>query len=138
MPSSSSLKQTYSTLKKNSTAKFASAVAALSRPLANAVPSSPPSESRSDDLSTSAPTSEITWGTTTLYSGNDPDRRDTLKIYDSDSPYERLDDDTRYEPHKARITELYASGKQYAEIRAALYSEAQFFVRYFTLETYGQ
>ncbi|KAF9698496.1 hypothetical protein EKO04_003664 [Ascochyta lentis] len=74
---STSPEQSHSTLKRASTANFASAVAALSRPFANAMSASPPVRSRIDDLSTSAPTSGVTWGTTTFY-GSDSQDRSTL------------------------------------------------------------
>ncbi|KAF2281615.1 uncharacterized protein EI97DRAFT_447532 [Westerdykella ornata] len=58
-------------LKKSSTANFASAIATLSRPFANVLSSSPPVKNRTEgDLSTSAPTSGVTWGTTTFYNNN--------------------------------------------------------------------
>jgi hypothetical protein len=113
-PYSTSPEQSHITLKKSSTANFASAVAALSRPFANAISSSPPVKSRTDDLSTSAPTSGVTWGTTTFYGGDNSDRRSLAPsrgkhskrasfgqsdrvilndIYDSDSDYERIDEE---------------------------------------------
>jgi hypothetical protein len=113
-PYSTSPEQSHVTLKKSSTANFASAVAALSRPFANAISSSPPVKSRTDDLSTSAPTNGVTWGTTTFYGSDNFDRRSlapsrgkhskrasfglpdrvTLNdIYDSDSEYERIDEE---------------------------------------------
>jgi WD40 repeat protein len=113
-PYSTSPEQTHSTLKKSSTANFASAVAALSRPFANAISSSPPVKSRTDDLSTSAPTSGVTWGTTTFYGSDNFDRRSLAPsrgkhskrssfgytgstnvdyMYDSDSEYERIDEE---------------------------------------------
>lgn len=76
-PYSTSPEQSHSTIKRASTANFASAVAALSRPFANAMSASPPVRSRTDDLSTSAPTSGVTWGTTTFY-GSDSQDRSTL------------------------------------------------------------
>ncbi|KAH7398964.1 hypothetical protein DE146DRAFT_613869 [Phaeosphaeria sp. MPI-PUGE-AT-0046c] len=113
-PYSTSPEQSHTALKKSSTANFASAVAALSRPFANAMSSSPPVKSRTDDLSTSAPTSGVTWGTTTFYGSENFDRRslapsrgkhskrasfgqsdqiDVNYIYDSDSDYERIEDE---------------------------------------------
>jgi hypothetical protein len=113
-PYSTSPEQNHTTLKKSSTANFASAVAALSRPFANAISSSPPVKSRIEDLSTSAPTSGVTWGTTTFYGSDNFDRRslapsrgkhskrasfgqsdriNVSDIYDSDSDYERVDGD---------------------------------------------
>lgn len=113
-PYSTSPEQSHTTLKKSSTANFASAVAALSRPFANAISSSPPVKSRADDLSTSAPTSGVTWGTTTFYGSDNFDRRSLVPsrgkhskrasfgqsdlpksnyIYDSDSEYERIDEE---------------------------------------------
>jgi hypothetical protein len=113
-PYSTSPEQTHTTLKRSSTANFASAVAALSRPFANALSSSPPVKSRTEDLSTSAPTSGVTWGTTTFYGSDNFDRRslapsrgkhskrtsfgqsDRLNVnymYDSDSDYERIDEE---------------------------------------------
>jgi len=116
-PYSTSPEQTHGTLKKSSTANFASAVAALSRPFANAMSSSPPVKSRTEDLSTSAPTSGVTWGTTTFYGSDNFDRRslapsrgnhssrtsfgqsDVINMddmYDSDSEYERVDEEGRF------------------------------------------
>ncbi|KAH8717024.1 hypothetical protein GQ44DRAFT_688128 [Phaeosphaeriaceae sp. PMI808] len=112
-PYSTSPEQNHSTLKKASTTNFASAVAALSRPFANAISSSPPVKSRIDDLSTSAPASGVTWGKTTFYGGDNFDRRSLAPsrskhskrasfgqsdrninyIYDSDSDYERIDEE---------------------------------------------
>jgi hypothetical protein len=113
-PYSTSPEQTQTALKRSSTANFASAVAALSRPFASALSSSPPVKSRTDDLSTSAPTSGVTWGTTTFYGSDNYDRRSLAPsrskhgkrasfgqtdrinidyIYDSDSDYERIDED---------------------------------------------
>ncbi|KAF2199140.1 hypothetical protein GQ43DRAFT_473907 [Delitschia confertaspora ATCC 74209] len=58
----------HQTLKKTNTSNFASAFATLSRPFAN-VSSSPPVKARTEgDLSTSAPTSGVTWGINTFYS----------------------------------------------------------------------
>ncbi|KAF1851811.1 uncharacterized protein K460DRAFT_273188 [Cucurbitaria berberidis CBS 394.84] len=113
-PYSTSPEQSHTALKRSSTANFASAVAALSRPFANALSSSPPVKSRTDDLSTSAP-SGVTWGTTTFYGNETQDRRslapsrskhgkrasfgqaeniiDVDNIYDSDSDYDGLNDD---------------------------------------------
>ncbi|KAJ4994358.1 WD repeat-containing protein [Stagonosporopsis vannaccii] len=73
-PYSASPEQSHSNMKRTSTANFASAVAALSRPFANAMSASPPVRSRIDDLSTSAPTSGVTWGTTTFYGSESQDR----------------------------------------------------------------
>jgi hypothetical protein len=113
-PYGTSPEQSHTGLKKSSTANFASAVAALSRPFANAISSSPPVKSRMDELSTSAPTSGVTWGTTTFYGSESQDRQslapsrskhgkrasfgqyeriDINHIDDSDSEYERVDDD---------------------------------------------
>ncbi|KAL6711366.1 hypothetical protein ACN47E_005897 [Coniothyrium glycines] len=113
-PYSTSPEQSHTALKRSSTANFANAVAALSRPFSNAMSSSPPIKSRMEDLSTSAPTSVVTWGTTTFYGGDNQDRRslapsrvkhdkraslgqservDVNYIYDSDSDYERVNDD---------------------------------------------
>jgi len=113
-PYSTSPEQSHHGLKKSSTANFASAVAALSRPFSNAMSSSPPVKSRVDDLSTSAPTSGVTWGATTFYGSDNFDRRslapsrgkhskrasfgqseqvDVNYFYDSDSDYERVDED---------------------------------------------
>ncbi|KAH6618628.1 hypothetical protein C7974DRAFT_400511, partial [Boeremia exigua] len=72
-PYSTSPEQSHSSMKRASTANFASAVAALSRPFANAMSASPPVRSRMDDLSTSAPTSGVTWGTTTFYGSDSQD-----------------------------------------------------------------
>jgi hypothetical protein len=74
-PFSTSPEQSSHVLKKASTANFASAFATLSRPFANAISSSPPVKGRSEaDLSTSAPTSGVTWGTTTFYNSGDAER----------------------------------------------------------------
>lgn len=110
-PYSTSPEQSHTALKKSSTANF---VAALSRPFANAMSSSPPVKSRPEDLSTSAPTSGVTWGITTFYGDVSHDRRslapsrskhgkrasfgqservDVNYIDDSDSDYERMNDD---------------------------------------------
>jgi len=114
-PYSTSPEQSHGSLKRTSTANFASAVAALSRPFANAISSSPPVKTRMDDLSTSAPTSGVTWGTTTFYGSETQDRNnlaparlkhskqagfgqaDAANMYctfDSDSDYERANDDS--------------------------------------------
>lgn len=113
-PYSTSPEQSHISLKRSSTANFANAVAALSRPFANAISSSPPVKHRIEELSTSAPTSGVTWGTTTFYGSDNFDRRslapsrnkhskrasfgqservDVNYIYDSDSEYERLDEE---------------------------------------------
>jgi WD40 repeat protein len=61
--------------KKASAGNFASAIATLSRPFANAASSSPPVKSRMEaDLSTSAPTSGVTWGATTFYKSGSHER----------------------------------------------------------------
>lgn len=113
-PYSTSPEQSHAGLKRSSTANFASAVAALSRPFSNAMSSSPPVKQRNDELSTSAPTSGVTWGTTTFY-GSESQDRDSLApsrakhgkrasfgqseivnvdyTEDSDSEYERLEGD---------------------------------------------
>ncbi|KAF1944296.1 hypothetical protein EJ02DRAFT_464364 [Clathrospora elynae] len=117
-PYSTSPEQSHIALKKSSTANFASAVAALSRPFANAISSSPPLKSRLDDLSTSAPTSGVTWGTTTFYGSESQDRNSLAPVRskhgkrasfgqserinvnyidDSDSDYERPDGDYGFE-----------------------------------------
>ncbi|CAN9144126.1 unnamed protein product [Alternaria alternata] len=116
-PYGTSPEQSHTAHKKSSTANFASAVAALSRPFANAISSSPPVRSRMDDLSTSAPTSAVTWGTTTFYGSDSHDQSNMSSsrskhgkrasfgqseqvnvnyIDDSDSEYERVDDDGAY------------------------------------------
>jgi hypothetical protein len=113
-PYSTSPEQTHTTLKKSSTANFASAIATLSRPFANAMSSSPPVKSRVDDLSTSAPTSGVTWGPNTFYGSDNFDRRSLAPsrskhskrtsfgqsdltnsncIEDTDSEYERIDEE---------------------------------------------
>lgn len=113
-PYSTSPEQSHTALKKSSTANFASAVAALSRPFANAIAASPPVKSQANDLSTSAPTGGVTWGTTTFYDNDSQDRRslapsrskhgkrasfgqaehiDVDYIYDSDSDYDKINDD---------------------------------------------
>ncbi|KAH7116850.1 hypothetical protein B0J11DRAFT_537697 [Dendryphion nanum] len=72
--------------KRSSTANFASAIATLSRPFSNALSSSPPvkATARPDaDLSTSAPTSGVTWGTTTFYgsgSGNNSTEKTPMPV----------------------------------------------------------
>ncbi|KAF1359972.1 hypothetical protein EJ07DRAFT_165623 [Lizonia empirigonia] len=93
-PYSTSPEQSHSALKRASTANFANAMAALSRPFANAMSASPPIRSRTDDLSTSAPTSGVTWGTTTFYGTRmkplkranfaETDRINVDELYDSD------------------------------------------------------
>ncbi|KNG44977.1 wd repeat-containing protein [Stemphylium lycopersici] len=116
-PYGTSPEQSHTAHKKSSTANFASAVAALSRPFANAMSSSPPVRSRIEDLSTSAPTSGVTWGTTTFYGSDSYDQSsmapphskhgkrasfgqseqvDVNYIGDSDSDYEKVDDDGSY------------------------------------------
>ncbi|KAF2005353.1 hypothetical protein P154DRAFT_518855 [Amniculicola lignicola CBS 123094] len=56
-------------IKRASTTNFASAIATLSKPFSNALAASPPVKPRIEgDLSTSAPTSGVTWGTTTFFS----------------------------------------------------------------------
>ncbi|KAI4695386.1 uncharacterized protein J4E84_002012 [Alternaria hordeiaustralica] len=113
-PYGTSPEQSHTAHKKSSAANFASAVAALSRPFANAMSSSPPVRSRMDDLSTSAPTSGVTWGTTTFYGSDSHDQNNLSTsrskhgkrasfgqseqvnvnyIEDSDSDYERVEDD---------------------------------------------
>lgn len=115
-PYSTSPEQSHTALKKSSTANFASAVAALSRPFANAMSSSPPVRLRTDtsDLSTSAPTNGVTWGRTTFYGGGSqeraslaplrnrqdkrasfgqPDRATLDNMFDSDSEYDKINDD---------------------------------------------
>ncbi|KAF2017285.1 hypothetical protein BU24DRAFT_460353 [Aaosphaeria arxii CBS 175.79] len=63
------------THKRSSTANFANAIATLSRPFANAVSSSPPVKNRTDaDLSTSAPTAGVTWGTTTFFNSGSQEK----------------------------------------------------------------
>ncbi|KAF1916851.1 hypothetical protein BDU57DRAFT_449827 [Ampelomyces quisqualis] len=116
-PCSTSPEQSHTTLKKSSTANFAIAVAALSRPFANAMSSSPPVKSHTEDLSTSAPTTGVTWGTTTFYGSDDFDRRgvapsrgkhskhasfsqadggNLTDMYESDSDYERIEEEEDY------------------------------------------
>ncbi|CAA9959974.1 WD domain containing protein [Pyrenophora teres f. maculata] len=116
-PYGTSPEHSHGALKKSSTANFASAVAALSRPFANAVSSSPPVRSRMDDLSTSAPTSGVTWGTTTFYGSDSHDQNNMAAsrskygkrssfaqsehasinyVDDSDSEYEKLEEDGAY------------------------------------------
>ncbi|KAF2263463.1 hypothetical protein CC78DRAFT_581556 [Lojkania enalia] len=63
------------TVKKTPSTNFANAIATLSRPFANAMSSSPPAKPRIEgDLSTSAPTSSVTWGTTTFFSSGSQDK----------------------------------------------------------------
>jgi len=116
-PYGTSPEHSHAGLKKSSTANFASAVAALSRPFANAISSSPPVRSRMDDLSTSAPTSGVTWGTTTFYGSDSHDQNNMAPsrskygkrssfaqsehasinyVDDSDSEYEKLDEEGGY------------------------------------------
>ncbi|KAH9865020.1 hypothetical protein IAQ61_008966 [Plenodomus lingam] len=113
-PYSTSPEQSHSGLKRSSATNFASAVAALSRPFANAMSSSPPVKARMEDLSTSAPTGGVTWGTTTFYGSETHDRSSLAParskhgkrasfgqaeqvnvdyIYDSDSDYEGVNND---------------------------------------------
>ncbi|ORY18794.1 hypothetical protein BCR34DRAFT_596012 [Clohesyomyces aquaticus] len=66
------------TVKKSTSTNFASAFASLSRPFQNAYSSSPPVKGRGEgDLSTSAPTSGVTWGTTTFYSSGSNEQRNS-------------------------------------------------------------
>ena len=116
-PYGTSPENSHTAHKKSSTANFASAVAALSRPFANAMSSSPPVRSRIEDLSTSAPTSGVTWGTTTFYGSDSHDQNsmaaprtkqgkrasfgqsehvDINYIGESDSDYEKVDDEGSY------------------------------------------
>lgn len=64
-PYGTSPEQSQTVAKKMSSSGFSNALATLGRTL---VSSSPPVKSRIDDLSTSAPASGVTWGTTTFYS----------------------------------------------------------------------
>jgi hypothetical protein len=66
-PYSTSPEQSQTVGKKMSSSGFSHALATLGRTL---VSSSPPVKSRIDDLSTSAPASGVTWGTTTFYSNS--------------------------------------------------------------------
>jgi hypothetical protein len=66
--------------------------------ISNAISSSPPVKSWTDDLSTSAPTSGVTWGATTFYGSKQAsfrqlERKDVNYIYDSDSDYERINEE---------------------------------------------
>ncbi|KAF2708289.1 hypothetical protein K504DRAFT_382113 [Pleomassaria siparia CBS 279.74] len=62
------------TAKKHSTTNFASAFASISRPFATVLSTSPSTKTRTDDLSTSAPTNSVTWGATTFYGSGGNDR----------------------------------------------------------------
>ncbi|KAJ8116320.1 hypothetical protein OPT61_g2231 [Boeremia exigua] len=155
-PYSTSPEQSHSNMKRTSTANFASAVAALSRPFANAMSASPPVRSRTDDLSTSAPTSGVTWGTTTFY-GSDSLERSTLApvrvkglkrasfveterinvedLYDSDVEEERPNDSgtSAYDglsEHRSSVTRLDGdngnTGNPGGRIRVALKNQDQF------------
>jgi ribosomal protein L12E/L44/L45/RPP1/RPP2 len=64
-PYGTSPEQSQTVAKKMSSSGFSNALATLGRTL---VSSSPPVKSRIEDLSTSAPASGVTWGTTTFYS----------------------------------------------------------------------
>jgi hypothetical protein len=146
-PFSTSPEQSSHVLKKASTANFASAFATLSRPFANAISSSPPVKSRNEaDISTSAPTSGVTWGTTTFYNGGDAEREittprakngkrasfghaDQLNVIDyypdSDSDY-----DDSLPPFDA-VSEYAApltpgSGDEHSNIRVTLKNQNQF------------
>ncbi|KAL5118191.1 hypothetical protein ACEQ8H_003863 [Pleosporales sp. CAS-2024a] len=157
-PYSTSPEQSHSTLKRSSTTNFASAVAALSRPFANAMSSSPPVKSGTDELSTSAPTSGVTWGTTTFYGGSDHmDRRNLAgsrnkyskkmmsfgasdaangeHMYDSDSDFERIDEEEEEEDyvnkHGSEYTRPMTAGDQdgsnsQGAIRVKLKNQDQF------------
>ncbi|KAF2689497.1 hypothetical protein K458DRAFT_291209 [Lentithecium fluviatile CBS 122367] len=70
-PYSTSPEQSQTVTKKMSSTGFSNALATLGRTL---VSSSPPVKSRIDDLSTSAPASGVTWGTTTFYSSGSNDK----------------------------------------------------------------
>ncbi|KAF2655486.1 hypothetical protein K491DRAFT_692819 [Lophiostoma macrostomum CBS 122681] len=140
-PYSSSPEQSH-IIKKASTGNFASAFATLSRPFANAISSSPPVKSRIEsDLSTSAPTGGVTWGTTTFYSsgsnerGSGPSRTKHTKrpsfsqgehtntdyFSDSDSEYEAPDGTSEY------TAPLTPSGVEEASnIRVTLKNQNQF------------
>ncbi|USP81169.1 hypothetical protein yc1106_08443 [Curvularia clavata] len=128
-PYGTSPESSHTAHKKSSTANFASAVAALSRPFSNAMSSSPPVRSRIEDLSTSAPTGGVTWGTTTFYGSGSPNQNsmaaprpkhgkrasfgqsehvDVNYICESDSDYEKVDDDGSYS--MAGVKERNASG----------------------------
>lgn len=70
-PYSTSPEMSHTAVKKTSSGNFASAIATISNKFMS---SSPPVKSRTDDLSTSAPTSGVTWGTTTFYSSGSNER----------------------------------------------------------------
>jgi hypothetical protein len=150
-PYGTSPEQSHTAHKKSSTANFASAVAALSRPFANAMSSSPPVRSRIDDLSTSAPTSGVTWGTTTFYGSDSHDQSNMSSsrskagkrasfgqseqvnvnyIEDSDSDYERVEDDGGYKPTNAKDNSASDQSKDSADsrggIRVTLKNQDQF------------
>jgi hypothetical protein len=149
-PYSTSPEQSQTALKRSSTANFASAVAALSRPFSNAISSSPPVKSRTDDLSTSAPTSGVTWGATTFYGSDNHDRRSLTPIrskhgkrasfgqtervsvdyiYDSDSDYEHLDEDEDSEgvsEYVRPLTPRVETGDGGSGIKVTLKNQDQF------------
>ncbi|KAF2629759.1 hypothetical protein BU25DRAFT_389040 [Macroventuria anomochaeta] len=152
-PYSTSPEQSHSNIKRASTANFASAVAALSRPFANAMSASPPVRSRTDDLSTSAPTSGVTWGTTTFY-GSDSQDRSTLAparikhhkrasfaetervnvddLYDSDIEEEKLPDSSTFaydgfSEHRSSVERINGDGGDSGgRIRVTLKNQDQF------------
>lgn len=152
-PYSTSPEQSHSTIKRASTANFASAMAALSRPFANTMSASPPIRSRIDDLSTSAPTSGVTWGTTTFY-GSDSQDRSTLAparmkhhkrasfaetermnvddLYDSDEEDGKATDGGAYaydgaSEHRSSVTKIdNDSGDARERIRVTLKNQDQF------------
>jgi hypothetical protein len=152
-PYSTSPEHSHHNLKRASTANFASAIATLSRPFANAMSASPPVRSRIDDLSTSAPASGVTWGTTTFY-GSDSQDRNTLApgrighhkrasfaetehinaddLYDSDDDDERPTDSgtAPYEgsfEHRLSVTKIASGGVESGgRIRVTLKNQDQF------------
>lgn len=155
-PYSTSPEQSHSNMKRASTANFASAVAALSRPFANAMSASPPVRSRTDDLSTSAPTSGVTWGTTTFYGSDTQDRSalaparmkrhkrasfaETERIHIGDLYDSDIDDDDDDRPndgiaftydgsseHRSSVTKLGGEGNTSSgRIRVTLKNQDQF------------
>jgi hypothetical protein len=150
-PYSTSPEQTHSNIKRASTANFASAVAALSRPFANAMSASPPVRSRTDDLSTSAPTTGVTWGTTTFYGSDSQDRSNLAPVrvrhhkhasfaeaervnmdnlIDSDDEDERLPDSGTYDgasEHRSSVTRLDGDGGDAGgRIRVTVKNQDQF------------
>ncbi|PVH99237.1 hypothetical protein DM02DRAFT_529513 [Periconia macrospinosa] len=70
-PYSTSPEQSHTTARRAPPTGFSNALANLGKTL---ISSSPPVKTRTDDLSTSAPTSGVTWGTNTFYSSGSQER----------------------------------------------------------------